>query len=221
MFYEYRTYLMRVGEEGNYIRTLTEWCAEANSRGHDFRLVGPFQTIIGEENEVSYFFAWESLTALEKAWSEIYEDEHLLAKGLPWWEREETDGPLMLKVDSELLQEVGDPAQFSVESGRIYEYRVYTMKTSEKHRMSKDGGFDKFFAAAKPHGFETIGPFKPKFGCENQISYFFVWENLEARETAYKSFASDASIDRKTWYDRERLEGPLRVSCVSKLMRAC
>lgn len=220
MYYEYRTYLMRLGEEDNYINTLLEWRTAAQERGHDFKVFGPFKTMIGEENEVSYFFLWDSLAALEKAWTDIYKDEELLKVGLPWWEREEKEGPLMIKVDSELLQLMSDEPPIEHKADLIYEYRVYTFKTSEKHRMSVDGGLAGFFALVTKYGFKTFGPFKPKFGCENQMSYFFIWESLADREKAYEAFANDPDIDKTSWYVREQNEGPLRTSCVSKLMKS-
>tara|TARA_B100000959_G_C14848767_1_gene569189 strand:+ start:560 stop:880 length:321 start_codon:yes stop_codon:yes gene_type:complete len=99
----------------------------------------------------------------------------------------------------------------------IYEYRVYTFKTSEVRRMLSDG-FPKFFRQAERHGFRTIGPLKTVFGNENQVSYFWLWENLDDRKEAFESFQSDPEVQGSDWVQREQLEGPLRYSCVSKIM---
>ena len=99
----------------------------------------------------------------------------------------------------------------------IYEYRVYTFKTSEVRRIRAEG-FPRFFKQAEKHGFESLGPFKTVFGCENQVSYFWIWESLADREKAFASFRSDPEIDASAWLERERQQGPLRYSCVSKLM---
>ena len=103
MYYEYRTYNLRYGEQAKYIKELRDFCKAAEKYGFA-KLLGPFRTIIGEENEVSYCFIWESLASREKAWTEIYEDEELLKGTAGWWQREEQEGPLMIRVDSVLLE---------------------------------------------------------------------------------------------------------------------
>ena len=103
MYYEYRTYNLRYGEQEKYIRELRGFCRAAEPYGFA-NLLGPFRTIIGEENEVSYCFIWESLAQREQAWTAIYEDEELLRGTAGWWQREEQEGPLMISVDSVLLE---------------------------------------------------------------------------------------------------------------------
>lgn len=218
-YYEYRTYLMRHGEEKNYIDMLQTWLKAAQNRGYNFKVLGPFKTILGQENEVSYFFIWDSLAQMEREWVEIYKDKELLEVGLPWWEAEERKGPKMVQVNSELLRAITDNNDVVYRKDQIYEYRVYNFKTSEAHRLRTDG-MANFFAFTEKHGFTKVGPFVPKFGCENDFSYLFVWDSLLERERAMESLAGDPDLDASSWYEREQEEGPLRRSCISKLMKA-
>lgn len=215
-YWEYRTYLMRHGEESNYAEMLLTWEKAANDRGHEFQVFGPFRTIVGEQNEVSYYFVWDSLAGMERAWTEIYKDEELLKVGLPWWEREQNEGPIMQRVNSQLLRSLEPPPE-PHKAKLIYELRTYTFKTSEAHRMRTEGLEE--IEAARAHGFRVIGPLIPKFGCENEVTYLFQWESLAEYEDAWTSFENDKAVNRDDWYVREKNEGPLRYSCVSKLVR--
>ncbi|MDB4036258.1 NIPSNAP family protein [Pseudomonadales bacterium] len=103
MYYEYRTYNLRYGEQQKYVEQLLDFCKAAEK--HNFaELLGPFRTVFGEENEISYCFVWPSLAAREQAFEAISKDEELLKGTAVWWEREEKEGPLMMDVNSVLLE---------------------------------------------------------------------------------------------------------------------
>ncbi len=75
----------------------------AAMKKHGVDGLGPFRTVAGNENEVSYILIYESLAQREKLWEQLGADEDVRKLIGPFTEREMQGGPLLFSQVSKLL----------------------------------------------------------------------------------------------------------------------
>ena len=105
MLYEWRIYKVVPGKMDalhNRFKNITLRLFE----NHSIKVVGFWETVIGETNTLYYMLAWENMAHREKAWNSFMSD--------PEWirARQETEknGPLVERVTNMLLK----PTEYSL-----------------------------------------------------------------------------------------------------------
>ena len=101
MIYEYRVYCVRQGEQGpigEVVKKFMKAVEKQNVKG-----LGPFSTLGGNEQEVSYILIWENWAHREKVWGSLGEDPDLLAILGPAAEHEAKDGPILFSQVGKFL----------------------------------------------------------------------------------------------------------------------
>lgn len=101
MYYEMRTYTLKVGTVKEYLKHFEEVGLPVISKYA--KLVGWWYTEIGELNQIIHIWAYESLDARTERRAALYRDQDWLEKFVP------TAFPMIVKQESVLLR----PADFS------------------------------------------------------------------------------------------------------------
>lgn len=78
MIYEYRRYVAEAGRLGALIDRMNDHTAGFFER-HGVRLVGAWQAVVGNTNELHYILAWASFEEREERWTAFSSDPEWLA----------------------------------------------------------------------------------------------------------------------------------------------
>ena len=78
MLYEYRKYTVTPGRMGDLVARMNDHTARLFER-HGIRLVGAWQAVVGNTNELHHILAWESFEERETRWGAFSSDEEWLA----------------------------------------------------------------------------------------------------------------------------------------------
>jgi hypothetical protein len=98
----------------------------------------------------------------------------------------------------------------------IYEYRAYYIMPGRMPDIQRRFA-DVTMRLFKKHGIEVVGFWEPVIGESNELVYICAYEDLAARERAWKSFQSDPEwlAARKA----SEVNGPLVERFVNKIWR--
>lgn len=96
MFYEMRTYTIKVGKVQEYLKHFEEVGFPVITKYQ--KLVGWWYTEIGELNQIIHIWEWESLDARAEQRKALYSDPDWLEKFIP------TAFPMLEKQESKLMQ---------------------------------------------------------------------------------------------------------------------
>ena len=104
MIYEWRTYYIMPGRMPDIQQRFADHTMRLFQK-HGIKVVGFWQPVIGESNELVYMCAYEDLAAREKAWASFMAD--------PEWQAarktSEMNGPLVQRV----VNKIWRPTSFS------------------------------------------------------------------------------------------------------------
>ena len=104
MLYEYRAYYVMPGRMPDIQRRFAEVTMKLFQK-HGVRVVGFWDTVIGESNEMVYILAWQDLGERERVWSTFMADPDWLAAR----KASEANGPLVERV----VNKIWRPTPFS------------------------------------------------------------------------------------------------------------
>ena len=104
MIYEYRAYYIVPGRMPDIQRRFTDVTMGLFTK-HGIRVVGFWETVIGESNELVYICAYDDLAHRERAWSAFMADPAWLAAK----KSSEAAGPLVERV----VNKIRRPTAFS------------------------------------------------------------------------------------------------------------
>ena len=104
MIYEYRAYYVMPGRMPDIQRRFAEITMKLFAK-HGIRVLGFWETVIGESNEMVYILVWDDVAHRDRVWTAFLKD--------PEWQaaraKTEADGPLVERVVNKLWK----PTHFS------------------------------------------------------------------------------------------------------------
>ena len=104
MIYEYRAYYALPGKMPDIQKRFNDVTMKLFAK-HGIKVVGFWDTIVGESNELVYICAFDDLAHRQKAWGAFQADPEWIAAR----DASEKDGPIVATLASSILQ----PTSFS------------------------------------------------------------------------------------------------------------
>ena len=99
MLYELRTYHAMPGRLPDLNRRFAEITMDFFKK-HGIQVVGFWETLFGESNELVYILAFEDVAARQKKWGAFLNDKDRLAK----FAETEKNGPLLRRLTAQILR---------------------------------------------------------------------------------------------------------------------
>ncbi|MBI3628929.1 MAG: NIPSNAP family protein [Candidatus Rokubacteria bacterium] len=104
MIYEYRAYYVMPGRMPDIQRRFSDVTMKLFQK-HGIRVVGFWETVIGESNEMVYILSWQDFAERDRVWSKFMTDPDWLAAR----KASEANGPLVERV----VNKIWRPTAFS------------------------------------------------------------------------------------------------------------